>query len=362
METCATMEAASEEWTQLLDASDDAWLYHTLPWLEMTAAVYTLENWFFEVRDAGILLAAFPVQRLCYSRYARSCDVGYSGLMGSAGPLIRRDLSAKLRRKALAALTGAIQAWAKEMQVDQIQCSLPPLAATSLANIRGINPLSVAGWADVSTHTRLTALTIPDSELWRGLADDARRSVRRAQSTGYTVTRENWGDCLEEYYQVHQETYKRTGVPPHPKAYFVGIAAEIAARGQAVLWVGRDPVGRAVAFHNDARYREGSLYWTGCCETEHLESGINYLLFWQALAGAKEDGCRWYEIGEAFPGVTSGKLHGLTVFKAKFGGELYRYYRGELCVFSCPPVSFKRRLLAKAGRPIKGYLRKLMRR
>jgi len=353
MEVSAKTSVSPQEWTELLRASDDVWLYHTLPWLDMTAGVYALENWYFVARDGGVALGAFPVQRMRYSHYARSCDAGYSGLMGSAGPFFRRGLSPKRRGRALAALTDAVLQWAKDARVDRVQCSLPPLAASCRENVRGVNPLAPAGWADVSTHTRLSALSRPEAALWQDLADDARRSVKRAQEAGYTVGREDWRDRLEDYYRVHQETYRRTGVPPHPKGYFAGIASDIAPQGQAVLWVGRDPEGRAVAFHNDARYRDGSLYWTGCCETAHLASGINYLLFWQALVGAQEDGCAWYEIGEAFPGVRSGKELGLTVFKAKFGGELFRYFRGELRAFPCPPVPLGRRLLAKAGRPIK---------
>ena len=353
MEVSVKQSVAPEEWGEMLRASDDVWLYHTLPWLDMTADVYALENWYFVVRDGNAALGAFPVQRMRYSRYARSCDRGYSGLMGSAGPFFRRGLPPRLRGRVLAALTDAILQWARDARVDQVQCSLPPLAASCLANIRGVNPLVPAGWADVSTHSRLSTLSCMESVLWRDLADDARRSVKRAQMSGYTVSREDWRDRLEDYYRVHQETYRRTGVPPHPKGYFEGVASVIASQGQAVLWVGRDPEGRPVAFHNDARYRDGSLYWTGCCETGHLESGINYLLFWRALLWAQEDGCQWYEIGEAFPGARSGKEHGLTVFKAKFGGEMFRYFRGELNAFSCPPVPFGRRLLAKAGRPIK---------
>lgn len=362
MEVSANTSVSAEEWTEMLHASDDVWLYHTLPWLDMTAGVYALENWYFVARDGGCTLGAFPVQRMRYSRYARSCDTGYSGLMGSAGPFFRRSLSPKQRGRVLTTLTDAVRRWAKDVRVDRVHCSLPPLAASCLKNVRGVNPLATAGWEDVSTHTRLSALSRPESTLWRDLAEDARRSVKRAQALGYTVSREDWRDRLEDYYQVHQETYRRTGVPPHPKGYFAGIASDIAPQGQAVLWVGRDPEGRAVAFHNDARYRSGSLYWTGCCETGHLESGINYLLFWQALVGAQEDGCAWYEIGEAFPGVRSGKEFGLTVFKAKFGGELFRYFRGDLHAFPCPPVPLGRRLLAKAGKPIKRSIEKLLRR
>jgi len=358
MEVSATTSASPTEWEELLGASDDAWLYHTLPWLDMTAGVYALENWFLVAREGGAAppLGALPVQRMRFSRYARSCDIGYSGLMGSAGPLVRRGLPLRQRGRVLVALTDAALDWARGARVDRVSCSLPPLSASSLGNVRGVNPLAPAGWEDVSTHARLAALSRPEDALWRDLADDARRSVKRARAAGYTVSREAWGDRLGAYYRVHQETYRRTGVPPHPPGYFAGIAAEIASRGQAVLWVGRDPEGRAVAFHNDARYGDGSLYWTGCCETGHLGSGINYLLFWEALAGARRDGCLWYEIGEAFPAARSGKEHGLTVFKAKFGGELSRYFRGELRAFPCPPVPLGRRLLARAGRPVKRLL------
>jgi hypothetical protein len=148
---------------------------------------------------------------------------------------------------------------------------------------------------------------------------------------------------LDEYYRVHVETYHRTGVRPHPRAYFAGIATTIAKDGHAVLWVGRDASNHPVAFHNCARFRDGSLYWTGCCETSHLPSGVNYLLFWHALAGAQEDGCGWYETGEAFPNTDDSKLKGLTLFKAKFGGELYRYYRGEIRLCDCASTSLRSR-------------------
>ncbi len=47
------------------------------------------------------------------------------------------------------------------------------------------------------------------------------------------------------------------------------------------------------------------------------------------MLGAKEEGFRWYEVGEIFPGTLDEKLKGLSTFKSKFGGELYRFYRGE---------------------------------
>ncbi len=51
--------------------------------------------------------------------------------------------------------------------------------------------------------------------------------------------------------------------------------------------------------------------------------------WWQAIVGAKEEGCLYYEVGEGFPNTSDEKLKGLTDFKSKFGGEVYRFYRGR---------------------------------
>jgi hypothetical protein len=103
--------------------------------------------------------------------------------------------------------------------------------------------------------------------------------------------------------------------------------------------VGFDPLGKPVAFHNDARFKNAAMYHTGCSETLHLRSGINYLLFWEAICGEKVDGLLWYESGEVFPAAKLGKEKGLTDFKSKFGGELHRVFRGEKIIDQIPAVS-----------------------
>jgi len=340
MEIDQSRTVSAEEWDHLVGLSDDVWLYHSWTWIEMVAAVYSLENTYFIARENGRNVGGFPLQLVRRSRYSQPCHQARSVMMGAAGPFSIRGLPSKTRRRVLSGLTEAAVHWARERNVEVLSCALPPLAPNNLHNPRGVNPLVTVGWRDVSTHTRIASLLKSESELWAELAYDARRSIKQARSGGYSVERGSWGEMLDEYYRVHVETYRRTGVAPHPRAYFEGIATHLAPRGHAVLWVGRDPSGRPVAFHNCARFREGSLYWTGGCETDHLPSGVNYLLFWHALVGAREDGCEWYEMGEVFPDAPEGKLRGLTIFKGKFGGELYRYYRGEIRLFEGPSPPF----------------------
>jgi hypothetical protein len=125
------------------------------------------------------------------------------------------------------------------------------------------------------------------------------------------------------------ETYRRTGVEPHPRAYFAGIAEEIAPRGNAILWAAFDPSGAPHAYHNDAVLDQGCLYHTGCSTTRALAAGANYLLMWTAIADAKRRGASHFEVGDVFFDVPMGKEEGLTRFKSKFGGVLHRSFKSR---------------------------------
>ena len=330
-----TTAIKEREWENMLSSSDDAWLWHSYSWMQATAEVHSLQNHYFIATEGGRRIGGFPIQ--C-SRTGSPLKWASSLLMGAAGPFCVRDGTTSMRRRLFSELTQSVINWAREMNIEVLNCLLPPLARSNLENTRGVNPLYLAGWDDMSSVTLISNLSRPEYDLWLDLSHDARQQVNRAMSSRYVVQRADWWEMLNEYYRVHVETYKRTGVTPHPKLYFEAIAKS-AEQGHAVLWAALDPGGRAVAFHNDARYRDGEVYNTGCCETEHLRSGINYLLFWKAIMGAKEDGCRWYDLGEVFPHVKVGKVRGLTLFKQKFGGELYRYYRGQIRLIEYPTLS-----------------------
>ncbi len=353
MNILRTEAVADEAWNDLVAASDDAWLYHSKAWLDMTARVYNLENVFFSVTHNGALVGAFAAQLQKGRLYGREHNVAHANIMGPAGPLFHRVLEPKVRQRAALELTQAIREWLLESHILHISCSLPPLAPFNLGNVRGVNPLSLAGWKDVSTHTRIIDLSATEDVLWANLSRNAHRKIRAAEKVNYRIQVEPWQEALEEYYDVHVQNYTRTGVPPHRRSYFEGIAHDIAPDGAAVLWVARDARGQAVAFHNDARFGSGSLSWTACSRNKHLEGGINYLLFWESLKGARRDGCRWYDANELFLDAEDGKLRDLTTFKSKFGGETYRFYRGTLAGVPFVKSSLPRRTAAKIYRGLK---------
>lgn len=337
MEFIDLTPALIPEWDRVVHHSDDGWAFSLAGWLEMVTPIWQMENRSFAIRENGRLVAVMPLH------WVPAAKRLVSGGWGHGGPVILADVSPADRRRLWRAVFSRVGEIAIQLGADSINVMISPLCQSSLTNRWGVNPLVEFGFADVSTHTRIINLRQEENELWFGLAQDARQQVKRARTAGYTVRRCSWKEMVDEYYRVHVENYHRTGVKPHPKAYFEGIAN--LPNDQHVLWVGFAPNGRPVAFHNDARFGVTALYQTGCSETAHLKSGINYRLFWEVLLGAKADGCAWYETGEAFLQATGGKEKGLTDFKAKFGGELHRFFRGEKTPELSPPQSAAKTIL-----------------
>ena len=312
-----------EAWDALVDGSPEGWVFALAGWQRLILSVpdWGLKEHSIGIVHGGDLLAVLPLQHQPVAR-----RVGSSGF-GGAGPVVAAGVPPGLRRRTCDRLFQHVFDVCRDVGALRLDMAQSPVTRAALGNRWGVAPYLEYGLRDTSTVSRVTRLDVSEEDLWRGLSQNARQMARRAQSSGYTVERTDWSGQVDDYYRIHEETYRRTGVTPHPRAYFEGIAREMGPRGRAVLWVGRSPEGAAVAFHNDARMADASMYHTGCCETAHLGAGINYLLFWEAIRGARQEGCRWYELGEVFPFPRTDKERGLSVFKSKFGGELHRSFK-----------------------------------
>lgn len=322
----------AKDWDELVRNSPDGWVFSYSNWLNMVTEVWSecweIRNLSFAVEENGHLVAVMPLHYIPSDK--RLSSSGW----GSAGPIIRVGISESDRHRIWKVVLEHVYQIAAELGADYLNIPIPALNRSSLENRWGVNPLIPFGFTDTSTHTRIIDLTQTETELWFQLSENARRQIKKAKKLGYRAFKRPWIEMVEDYYRVHVETYQRTGVQPHPKAYFEGIA-RLTEKQNSTLWVGYDPQGNSVAFFNTACFGKTALYHTGCSKTIHLKSGINYLIAWEAILDAKLAGCEWYEIGEAFPAAQMGKERGLTEFKGKFGGELHRYYRGEM-VFTQP--------------------------
>lgn len=314
------------QWDDLVRRSPDGWVWGLYDWQDVALSYERLglQDRGFALASPTGLVAIMPLHIIPAAR--RLASSGF----GVAGPMLIAGLSERHRRKILTAVFDAVLDIARKEKCLAIEVGASPVCSSSLGSQWGVNPFLEFGFRDVSEVTRVIDLRADERTLFAALSDDAKQKIKRAEQLGYRVSRVSWPEMLDDYYRVHCQTYRRTGAVPHERSYFEGIALKMEANGSAQLWAGFSPEGRPVAFHNDARFNHASYYHTGCSENACLDSGVNSLLFWRAILGAKEDSCSWYEIGHVFPGVANGKLRGLTVFKSKFGGKARRHFLGRI--------------------------------
>src|SRR5262249_54434749 len=129
-------------------------------------------------------------------------------------------------------------------------------------------------------------------------------------------------------YALHVETYRRTGVSPHPRAYFERIWQDFVADGYAAVFFA-ELEGEPVAARSFGLWKGGAVYWTGASSKRGLQVGAGAKVHSAAMSWLIDHEYEWLENGESFPGSDDPKLHGLSLHKASFGGELYPVYHGD---------------------------------
>lgn len=310
------------EWNEVVENSPDGWVFSLYGWQELILQVeqWALEDHSFGVRENGRLVAVMPLQ---FNKNDRRMS---SSGWGGSGPVITGRVAGKARSRLIRVMLDRCTAIARECGAVSFEFSVSPVTGSSIQNTWGVNPFCFYGFEDHSGLAQVVDLAQPEPMLLARMAADARRQIRIARDRGCNVERVDWSEHLDRYYQLHEETYRRTGVSPHPKAYFSGMAAHTARTGHSVLWAAHSPGGEVVAYHNAAWFAEGGYYHTGCSASEAAEFGVSYLLFWEAMLGAKAAGIRWYDAGAIFPNAMDEKRRGLTTFKRKFGGQPHRSF------------------------------------
>ena len=316
-----------DAWDAFADASPEAWLWHRFRFCDALGHWTGSKDASFGVRANGRLIAIVPL-RVLSRRRLRTLELSYLESVG--GPALVDGLGHRLAKRARDRAFAYAQTCARGARIH-LRVVLPPLAPA----LRGehaprVNPLLESGLDNTLTQTWIVDLSPGVEALWAGLEGRARTAVRKAEREGVTVraARADRAD-LDAYYLLHLATVTRTGVAPHPRAYFEEIWRSFVPLGLAdVLMAERD--GAIIAARNFGVYKQAAWTWTAAGLDEAGPLGANALLQWEALRRHAGAGVEWSETGEAFPGTSDAKERGLTAFKKSFGGELCPVYRGQM--------------------------------
>src|SRR5262249_32818129 len=130
------------------------------------------------------------------------------------------------------------------------------------------------------------------------------------------------------YYDLHLATAARTGIDPHPFAFFESIASRLVPAKLATAYIAEID-GRAVAGSIITGWKNGAFYNSGAASKDGLDCEANSLLLWTAIKAAAQRDAQYFDVGEAAPLTGVGKLEGLSTFKKSFGGRQYPLWRGR---------------------------------
>ncbi|MBR0704817.1 GNAT family N-acetyltransferase [Bradyrhizobium diazoefficiens] len=319
-------EIKPADWDSLVRSSPDGWVFGLRDWQQLVTEV---EPWEFQELGFGLLdgtelVAVMPLH------FQRSSKIAASSGWGGAGPIVADGIAAVRYESIVVEALGEAIKRATLSGAVRLDIASSPVTRRAISGERADGSYAVSGFADRSLRSQVIALDRSEQEIWLGLSKTARNLIRRAEKAGYRVEQVDWEANLDAYYDVHTETYLRTGVTPHPKAYFAGIAKRIAASGSARLFAIMTPASEPIAFHNMAVLGPGAFYHTGCSRDIAGSDGVGYLLMFGAINAARSSGVTRYDCGWIFPEASEGKQKGLTLFKTRFGGEPCQSFRAEL--------------------------------
>jgi Acetyltransferase (GNAT) domain len=319
-----------EAWDAAVEASPEGWLWHRYDVCDTT-----IRDWpgradagFAVVSDRGEIEAVVPAfmfeRRTSFRFRVRYLDsVGGPALSSSLGRSRRRDtldtVSAELRRRAHAG--GAIRT----------TISLPTMAP-ALRGPEGprCNPLLYLGCTDISGQTWIADLRDDIDAIWNRLEGRARTIVRKAEAAGMTIrlsaSKEDW----RPFFQLHQVTYRRLGVPIYPEALFRAIFEQLIPADLCYVQFA-ELNGELIAAQNIACYKQGGYFWHGFASDAGRNSNAMTFLWWHSIKNLVRNGkLQWMDCGDAVLNAREGKLRQLSDFKRSFGGSLYPVFRGQI--------------------------------
>ena len=170
-------------------------------------------------------------------------------------------------------------------------------------------------------NTVLLEVSVTDEEMLARMKQKTRYNVRLAAKKGLTVragTPADWAAL----YRMYAETSVRDGFVIRDQAYYQVVWRTFAHCSAALIaeFEG-EPVAAVYLFHFAGR----AYYLYGMSREAHRDKMPNYLLQWEAMRWAREQGCQVYDLwGAPDEFDESDSMWGVFRFKEGLGGRVQR--------------------------------------
>lgn len=163
--------------------------------------------------------------------------------------------------------------------------------------------------------------------LWRSVAHNKRKNVKKAQGQGVEVVQSGSYDELVSFYEMYAISGKRVGFVPYSLGYFDSFLKVFGASDRVRVFLavfgGQHVAGVFVVVHGDTAYALGA----GSRE-EVWRVRPNDILHWKAMEWACSEGLSYYHMGGVSepPPVEDSSGLGLWRWKREWNGELEKVF------------------------------------
>jgi CelD/BcsL family acetyltransferase involved in cellulose biosynthesis len=299
-------------WDELLAKHPDAGVFHRTAWARVLEQTYGHQAAYFCRLEAGELSAVLPVME---------ADSPLTGRRGVGLPFTDFVQPLGGANGGEETLYDYAMRHGRQRKWRYLECRGNNLqwrgATPSLAFYR--HRVDLSGGADA---------------VFQRCASAVRRGIRKAETSGLSVSFGTDLEAIRAYYTLHCETRRRHGVPPQPRGFFENLARFVFGAGEGFAAIatleGRPIAGSVFLFHGLE-----SIYKFGASDYRFQHLRPNNLVMWAAIKRLIDQGAKLLDLGR-----TSLAGEGLRRFKLGFGAteetvEYRRYdFRAETFVRS----------------------------
>lgn len=175
-----------------------------------------------------------------------------------------------------------------------------------------------------------------EEELLAKMHKKTRQYIRTSSRTGVTIRPGNSKEDIDAFYDIYIQTGQRSDFMILPKSYY---ARMLELYGENAAFFVAEYEGKPIAAAIILRLGQWCWNMYEAASEQSRELRINYLLQWQRILWAKEQGC-WYFNSRGIPdNLAEGQeLYGVYNFKRGFGGFDIRYLQTHDLVYR--PISY----------------------
>jgi len=295
MRVCDINPSDDVRWTECVQASRAATMFHTASWLKVIHKTYGWDSRVLAIVDnSGVVKGCVPYFMIKSAITGRRIvSVPFSDY---CHPVCETD------DECTSVLRG-LREVAYEGRVDSVQ-------------VRGIASEKVAiqeGWvpgARFVSHKVWLTDGIEATER-RYHKDCVQRKIRKAEREGVQIELGSRSERVDQFYALLVKTRRRHGYPPPPKRWLFNVAECVPGAEYVICSYQGIPVAGVVTI----RWKDTLYYKYGASDERFHHLGAMPLLYREMMRRAAKEGVQNVDLGR-----TELSNRGLTEFKERFGG------------------------------------------